>query len=171
MLEKRVYNLSGGDEVRQIDDRFEERVLSINRVAKVVKGGRRFSFSALVVVGDGQGKVSFGVGKAREVPSAISKASHSAKKKLVQVYLHKNRTIPYEVIGEFGSAKVVMRPAAPGTGVIAGGAVRVILEVVGVKDILTKCIGSRNPHNAVRATLNGLQKLRAIEKNEEAANE
>lgn len=140
---------------------FEERVVAINRVTKVVKGGRRFSFAALVVVGNKTGEVGFGTGKAGEVPEAIGKASRSAKKASRVMFL-KDGTIPHEVIGTFGAAKVIMRPAAPGTGVIAGGAVRAVLESVGVKDILTKCVGTRNPHNAVRATLDGLKQLKAV---------
>ncbi|MCM2280899.1 MAG: 30S ribosomal protein S5 [Bdellovibrionaceae bacterium] len=138
---------------------FEERVVAIKRVAKVVKGGRRFSFAALVVVGNGAGEVGFGTGKAGEVPEAIGKASRGAKKSFRNVPLVDGRTIAHEVIGTFGAAKVIMRPAAPGAGVIAGGAVRAVLESVGVKDILTKCVGTRNPHNAVRATLDGLKQL------------
>ncbi len=134
-------------------------MVAIKRVAKVVKGGRRFSFAALVVVGNGSGEVGFGTGKAGEVPEAIGKASRGAKKSFRTVPLVDGRTIAHEVIGTFGAAKVIMRPAAPGAGVIAGGAVRAVLESVGVKDILTKCVGTRNPHNAVRATLDGLKQL------------
>lgn len=139
----------------------EERVVTINRVTKVVKGGRRFSFAALVVVGNKAGEVGFGTGKAGEVPEAIGKAGRAAKKSVKAVNL-KDATIPHEVIGRFGAAKVVMKPASVGTGVIAGGAVRAVLESVGVRDILTKCVGTRNPHNAVRATLDGLRQLKNI---------
>lgn len=138
---------------------FEGRVVAINRVAKVVKGGRRFSFSALVVAGNGAGKVGYGTGKSNEVPIAISKAERIAKKNAEPIVMKDNRTIHHEVIGTFGAARVILMPAAPGTGVIAGGAVRAVLESVGVKDILTKCVGTRNPHNAVLATLDGLSQL------------
>jgi len=134
-------------------------VVAINRVAKVVKGGRRFSFAALVVARNGQGQVGFGTGKAGEVPEAIGKAGRAAKKTLKSMILKENRTIPHQVIGRFGAAKVILIPAAPGTGVIAGGPVRAVLEAVGIKDILTKCVGTTNPNNAVRATMDGLSQL------------
>jgi len=139
----------------------QERVVAINRVAKVVKGGRRFSFSALVVAGNGQGEVGFGTGKAGEVPEAIGKAGRIAKKSLKKMNLKESRTIPHQVKGRFGAATVILIPAAPGTGVIAGGPVRAVLEAVGIKDILTKCVGTTNPHNAVRATMDGLSQLLA----------
>lgn len=137
----------------------QERVVAINRVAKVVKGGRRFSFAALVVCGNGNGEVGFGTGKAGEVPEAIGKAGRVAKKSIKKMKIKDNRTIPHQVIGKFGAAKIIMIPASPGTGVIAGGPVRAVLEAVGIKDILTKCVGTTNPHNAVRATMDGLSQL------------
>jgi small subunit ribosomal protein S5 len=138
----------------------KDRVVFINRVAKVVKGGRRFSFSALVVVGDENGHVGTGLGKANEVPEAIRKATDQAKKNLFKIPLYDNRTIPHDTLGQFGSGRVLLRPASPGTGVIAGGAARAIVEVAGIKDILTKCIGTSNPHNVIHATVNALQQLR-----------
>ena len=143
-------------------DQLDERVIAINRVAKVVKGGRRFSFTALVVIGDEADKVGLGYGKAREVPLAISKAVDDAKKNMF-VVPRKGTTITHEIVGEFGAARVMLRPASEGTGVIAGGGVRAVLELGGVRDILAKSLGTTNPINMLKATVNGLQRLRTPE--------
>lgn len=139
-----------------------DRVIAIKRTAKVVKGGRKFRFSAVVVVGDGNGSVGFGLGKANEVPGAIRKGMEEAKKNQIKVAII-NRTIPYGVIGHCGAGKVLLKPASEGTGLIAGGAVRAVLEVVGVHNILTKCLGSHNPQNLVKATIDGLRKMKTSE--------
>jgi small subunit ribosomal protein S5 len=148
--------------MQQNDFELIEKIVHLNRVAKVVKGGRRFSFSALVVVGDGKGTVGFGLGKANQVPDAIKKATDRARKDMQKVELLEG-TIPYEVIGNFGAGQVLLKPASAGTGIIAGGPVRAVMEAAGVHDILTKAIGTNNPHNVLRATFASLRSLRSAE--------
>lgn len=142
---------------------FEEKIVDIRRVAKVVKGGRRFSFSALVVVGNGAGRVGFGLGKAAEVPEAIRKATDRAQKNLITVPLVESRTIPHAVLGRYGAGRVVLKPASAGTGVIAGGAVRAVMESAGIHDVLTKVIGTNNAQNVIHATFEGLMQMRSAD--------
>ena len=155
VLKHQMHSSDGGSEL-------QDRVIQINRVAKVVKGGRRFSFSALVVVGDGQSRVGWGLGKANEVPEAMRKATERAKASMRELPLLKG-TLPHKVIGRFGAARVLLKPAAPGTGVIAGGALRPILEVAGVRNVLTKILGTRNPHNVIKAAFQGFDQLVDLE--------
>lgn len=151
-------------DIEEQDQEFKDKVVYINRVAKVVKGGRRFSFSALVVVGDGQGKAGMAVGKAHEVPEAIRKGIEKAKKNMVEVPIAEGATITHEVVGRCGAARVLLKPASPGTGVIAGGAVRAVMEVAGINNVLGKALGSNNPNNVASATFDALDQLTTKEK-------
>ena len=149
-------NRGGRDDRRDGGDELVDRLVNVNRVAKVVKGGRRFGFSALVVVGDGKGRVGYGSGKAREVPEAVRKATEQAKRSLIRVPLRQGRTLHHDVIGRFGAGRVLMRSASPGTGIIAGGPMRAVCEALGIHDVVAKSLGSQNPHNMVKATFAAL---------------
>lgn len=155
-------NPKGKDRRRKPEEEFQEKVVALNRVSKTVKGGRVMKFSALVVVGDGKGRVGFGVGKSAEIPDAIRKGEAEAKRSMIKVAM-KGTTIPHEIIGEYGAGRVLLKPAAPGTGVIAGGPVRAVVETVGIQDIRSKALRSNNPCNVVRATINGLSRLKTAE--------
>ncbi len=154
-FDERTSNVSAYGENEQRADNFQEKLINVRRVAKVVKGGRQFGFSALTVVGDGAGRVGIGRGKAREVPAAVQKAMENARRNMVRIQL-KGPTLHHEILSRHGASKVIMKPASVGTGIIAGGAMRAVFEVAGVHDVLAKCLGSRNPVNVVRATINGL---------------
>lgn len=148
-----------GPRAEREESEFIDKLVHINRVAKVVKGGRRFAFAALVVVGDGKGRVGYGSGKAREVPEAIRKATEQAKRNMIKVALREGRTLHHDVIGHFGAGRVVLRAAPPGTGIIAGGPMRAVFETVGVADVVAKCLGTSNPHNMIKATFAALESL------------
>ncbi|MBI04733.1 MAG: 30S ribosomal protein S5 [Pelagibacteraceae bacterium] len=138
---------------------YSEHLVTINRVAKVVKGGRRFGFAAIMIVGDNKGRVGYGTGKAKEVPEAVRKATENAKNKMIRVHLKENRTIHHDIVGRFGAGKVILRSAAPGTGIIAGGPMRALFESLGIKDVVAKSTGSSNPHNMIKATFNAFEKF------------